>query len=110
MDKAVVVDVCGEVDMHNSPEVRKVLQRLVQARQSLIVVNLSELAYIDSSGLATLVECLQGTIRNDTEFRLVGLNPRIESIFKLARLEKVFEICEGAKEALEGGCKTEEQE
>ncbi|HOX39018.1 MAG TPA: STAS domain-containing protein [Candidatus Brocadiia bacterium] len=97
---AAVVDVTGEVDMHNSPELRKVLKRLVGAKKPLIVVNMSGLDYIDSSGLATLVECLQGTMKNGTKFSIFGLNPRIKNIFTLARLEQVFRICESESEAV----------
>lgn len=97
---ATIVDVSGEVDMHNSPELRKVLKRLVSAKRQHIIVNLSVLDYIDSSGLATLVECLQGTMKNGTKLTLYGLNPRIKNIFTLARLEQVFRICQTEQEAL----------
>ena len=91
---AVVVSLSGEVDMHCSPEVRKHLQSLVKQKVRLIVVDLSDVSYIDSSGLATLVECLKGTKQYDGVLRLSGVNERIGDVFKLARLDRIFDIRE----------------
>ncbi len=84
--------VTGELDMHSSPELREVLRTLVQRKVPHIVVNLEAVSYIDSSGLATLVECMQGTNRYKGRLQLVGVNANIWPVFELARLDKVFEI------------------
>ena len=86
------VCVTGDVDMRSSPELREVLLDLVRREVARIVVNLEGVPYIDSSGLATLVECMQGTGRYKGRLQLVGVNADIRPIFELARLDKVFEI------------------
>ncbi|MBM4081698.1 MAG: STAS domain-containing protein [Planctomycetes bacterium] len=97
---AVVVDLKGEVDMHSSPNARLVLQSLVEKSSPLVVVNLENVSYIDSSGLATLIECVQRMKRYGGVFRLTGLNDHIKDVFRLARLETVFTICSSVEEAV----------
>jgi anti-sigma B factor antagonist len=64
-------------------------------------VNLSAVAYVDSSGIATLVEGLQLSRQTKTRFGLFGLRPNARSVLELARLHKVFTIFASEAEALE---------
>lgn len=82
----------GEIDMENSGELREHLQNLVQQNIILIVVSLENVSHIDSSGLATLIECFQQTAKYGGEMRLVIDNPKILDVFKLARLDKILKI------------------
>lgn len=91
-DNRAEVQVAGEVDMRSSPELRAVLVELVKSKTPQVIVNLQGVTYIDSSGLATLVECLQGTSRYKGSLLLVGVNESIYPVFELARLDRVFEI------------------
>lgn len=86
------VKVSGDLDMQSSPELRKVLADLVRKKAPRIIINLEAVPYIDSSGLATLVECMQGTNRYKGRLQLIGVNKNIWPVFELARLHKVFEI------------------
>lgn len=90
--EATVVELSGDVDMHSSPEARRAFLALIDAKTPKIVVDLSNVTYIDSSGLATLVECVQGLSKYDGALRLVGVNEKIRDVFLLARLDKVFDI------------------
>ena len=98
---ASVVELSGDVDMHSSPEARQVFLSLIQAKASKIVVDLSQVTYIDSSGLATLVECVQGLNRYDGSLRLAGVNEKIRDVFLLARLDRVFDIHDDVDAAIE---------
>ncbi|NIA21525.1 MAG: anti-sigma factor antagonist, partial [Anaerolineaceae bacterium] len=60
---ATIVHLAGDVDLNVSPALRKRLKELTGDKKSKIVVNLADVPYIDSSGVATLVECLQGVSR-----------------------------------------------
>ena len=86
------VTVSGDLDMQSSPELRKVLTDLVRKKATHIIINLEAVPYIDSSGLATLVECMQGTNRTKARLQLIGVNERIWPVFELARLHEVCEI------------------
>ena len=89
---ATVVDFKGEIDMSNSPEVRKILRSLTKEKKKLLVVNLAQVKYVDSSGIATLLDCLKEVRKYKGTFRLSGLSGSILDVFRLARLESVFEI------------------
>lgn len=87
----LIVQLCGEVDLSCSPEARKMILRcLNDARHTL--VDLSAVTYIDSSGIASLVEGYQTARTNDLRFGLVGVSAAALSVLQLARLDKVFPI------------------
>ncbi len=81
----------GDVDLEHSPVARRVLLDCVEAGRH-VVVDMSAVAYIDSSGIASLVEALQGARRRGTRFTLAAVSPAALRIFQLARLDKVFTI------------------
>ena len=56
---ATIVELSGEVDLYSSPEVRNILLKLIQDKTTIIIVDLEKVSYIDSSGVATLIEGLQ---------------------------------------------------
>ena len=97
-----VVDAQGDVDMQSSPKMREELRKLVAQKPSLIVVNLKDVSYIDSSGLATLVECLQSSRKIDARMVLTGVGETIKDIFELSGLNRVFDIKKNEGEALSG--------
>ncbi len=99
---AVTLLIEGDIDMSSSPLVRTQLTDLFKKNQKAIIVDLSKVAYVDSSGIATLVEGLQWSHANNTKFRLVCLTPMVKDVFEIARLLTVFEVFESHKEALEG--------
>jgi len=81
----------GEVDLERSPLARKVLLETVEKGQHLIV-DMSDVEYIDSSGVASLVEALQASKKKNLDFALQQVSEPALKVFRLARLEKVFEI------------------
>ena len=90
--KIFVVSIEGDVDMSTSPEVRKALLPLFHDKAVHIVVDLKGVPYIDSSGIATLVEGLQLSRRGCTRFTLAGAGRSVEAVFELAYLKSVFEM------------------
>ena len=66
-----------------------------------VLLNMTGVSYIDSSGIATLVEALQLSRKTKTRFGLFGLRTNARSVLELARLHKVFNIFEDEAEALE---------
>ncbi len=98
--RAVIVEVQGEVDLYSSPKMREALVGLTDGRSPAVLVDLSHVEYMDSSGVATLVEGLQLARQYGGQFKLAGLAPAIRDVFRFARLEKVFEIYEDTEAAL----------
>jgi anti-sigma B factor antagonist len=96
---ALVASLVGEVDLDSSPRARELLLGAVQQRKK-VLVDLSGVSYIDSSGIASLVESFQLARRNATEFALVAVNPSALRALELARLDSVFTIHETLADAL----------
>ena len=93
----------GDVDMNTSPDVRKNMGEVFrQGGAKALLIDLSGVRYMDSSGIATLVEAMQNCMKRGMRLRLVALSPPVRDVFELARLASVFEIFPGVNEATEG--------
>jgi len=100
-DNAIVLDVSGDIDLSSSPEVRKALLReLRDNRIPRVAVNLQQVRYIDSSGVASLVEGLKASRDSGARFILFGLGSIVREVLQLSRLVRVFEICDTEEQAL----------
>ncbi len=91
VDKTTIFDVSGDIDLANSPEIRKALLR---------VMNLSKVRYIDSSGVASLVEGLKASRDAGSRFILYGLSPTAREVLQLSRLLKIFEVYDNEEQAM----------
>ncbi len=87
----LVVKLTGDIDLEHAPQVRELLLDCV-GRDKDVVVDFTGVDYIDSSGVANLVEALQTANRQDTGFQLVSVTGQAMRVLRLARLEKVFDI------------------
>ena len=101
LDKTTIFDVSGDIDFANSREVRQsVLHEIQERRVARVVVNLSQVGYIDSSGVASLVEGLKASRDLGSRFILFGLSASAREVLQLSRLIKVFEIYDNEELAL----------
>jgi anti-sigma B factor antagonist len=90
-NKYKVVQLVGEVDLHNSREVRAVLLDQINDSNHLLV-DFSRLTYIDSSGVATLIEALNSAKTKDLLFHIVAANGAPLQVLQLTRLDSVFSM------------------
>jgi len=101
IDTTTIFDLSGDIDLGNSPTVRKALLREVREnRAPRVVMNLSKVRYIDSSGVASLIEGLKASRDAGSRFILVGLSASAREVLQLSRLLKIFEIYDNEEEAL----------
>jgi len=98
----LVIHVEGEVDMSTSPELRDVLVPAFGRGLSHIVVDLSGVPYIDSSGIATLVEGLKLSREGGARFTIAGARSSVKAVFELAYLHEIFEMVPMAEKLWEG--------
>lgn len=96
---ALVATFAGEVDLEHSPTARRVLLECVEQGKK-VLVDLSAVEYMDSSGIASLVEAFQLSRKKGTEFALVSVNAAPRRVLELARLDKVFTIHETLADGL----------
>lgn len=93
-----VVRVRGEVDLSWSQRLRKaILDALASARP--VAVDLSAVTYIDSSGIAALVEGFQNARGKGQRFSLVAVSKPVHAVLELARLDRVFPIFPSLEDA-----------
>ena len=101
VDQTAILNVFGDIDLASSPVVRKILLREVRENRTPIVVcNLAEVGYIDSSGIATLVEGLRASREIGSRVILCSLSPGVRKVLRLSKLLAVFEIYKDANQAL----------
>ena len=87
-----VLPLKGEVDLHVSPSVTAALDEMIDTKPERLVVDLSAVTYIDSAGLAALIQAMQKVEGYGGKFRLAGLQETVRSIFEISRLDQVFQI------------------
>jgi anti-sigma B factor antagonist len=103
IDAGVLMLLKGDVDMNTSPDVRSSLgAAFKQGSAKAILIDLSGVRYMDSSGIATLVEAMQNCMKQGMRLRLVELSPSVRDVFELARLASVFEIFPSVSDASKG--------
>jgi anti-sigma B factor antagonist len=98
---AVVASVRGEIDLHNSTDLRGVLLELLARHEpKRLVLNLSQVPYMDSSAIAVLVEALQKIRKTGGRIFLTDLQPRVKGLLEIARLDTIFVIARDEADAL----------
>ena len=98
---AVVAPVVGEVDLHNSPDLRRALLDLVERHKpERLVLNFADVTYLDSSAIAVLVEAHKALRPIGGKLYLSDLKPRVRGIFEIARLDAIFGLPATEAEAL----------
>jgi len=98
-DSISIIEIDGEVDLYSSPALRKALLEMTKAQNKAILVDLARVKYMDSSGVATLVEALQQVGKYDGKLKLANLRDAVKNVFELSRLDKVFDIYESMEDA-----------
>ena len=91
-DRPNVLPLEGEIDLHISPNVTASLNLMIEKKPRQLIVDLSGVTYIDSSGLAALIEGMQNVEQYGGKFALAGLPETVRTIFEIARLDQVFII------------------
>ncbi len=94
-----ILSLSGDIDLQHSPKLRQLLQAKAAQRVALLLLDFTHVTYIDSSGLATLVEYYQKTRGHSGRLALAGLSNRVRSVFELVRLSEIFSIYTNVAEA-----------
>jgi anti-sigma B factor antagonist len=95
-----VLPLYGEIDLNVSPEIAETFEKLVRSRPPRVVVDLTRVTYIDSSGLAVLIVGMQQVKEYGGKFALAGLQSDVRSILETARLDQIFTTYSAVDDAL----------
>ena len=100
MRKTAIIDAVGDIDLSTCPQFQQSLLLTLDEQPKRLIVNLADVAYMDSSGVATLVKVLRKVRAIGASMALVGMNDRVRSIFEITKLDTFFEIHPTEKEAM----------
>ena len=98
----LVISLSGDVDLESSPRARTVLLDCVNQKRT-VLVEMSGIAYIDSSGVASLVEAFQSARKSGSRFALVAVSDAALRVLQLARLDRIFSIHPSLDDAFADG-------
>jgi anti-sigma B factor antagonist len=95
-----VVSVRGEVDLHTAPKVEYAIEKAGGNGASAVVVDMSGIAFMDSTGLSTFMRAKDSLAKNETSLRLAALSQAVERIFSVTGFNEYFEVFETREEAI----------
>jgi len=91
-DNVPIVALTGDIDLESSPKLRDFLKPKSTQKTPKLVLDFSGVNYIDSSGLATLIEYFQSVQGFGGKMALASLSPRVKNVFEIVRLEQIFSL------------------
>ena len=91
----------GELNIQSAPDIRKLLLKYVKGGSAGLILDLGGLEFMDTSGLATLIEAHLTMERHGGKMVLFGLRPRIAEVFQVTQVWKLFHVCQTQEEAVE---------
>lgn len=100
--QAAVVKLAGEVDMSHSPGVHQALLEVLENHPARLVIDLTDVSYMDSSGVGILVDALRRVRVSGGRLALVAVAPRVLSVLQITELDQFFEMHRTLDEALPG--------
>ena len=92
-----IYNIEGEINISTSPQLKKAFEKEISKK---IVINFQKVTYIDSSGLATLVEVLKRSRTNGGSLGLSGMTDKVKSLFEITKLDKLFQIYASPEDAV----------
>lgn len=100
-DKVTLIEISGEIDLYNAPDIKENIQKLVEAQKFKIVLDMQGVSYIDSSGIGAMISALSGLKRHKGGLKLANLHGPVKKVFELTKLNSFFEIYDDPQKAIE---------
>ncbi len=92
IDGGLMLVVGGDVDMESSPRLRDEIKKALKQKMSKLKLKLSDVPYIDSSGIAVLIEGMKWSQKKKVDFALVGISESVHDVLQMSKLLKVFQV------------------
>ena len=99
-DQDVIIELAGEIDMKCSAKIKDKFKEIFRRKPHSVIVDMTEVKFMDSSGLAVLVGALKQSRINNSKLKLAGLTKDVRDIFEICRLETIFQFFDTTDEAL----------
>jgi len=95
----VVLDISGEIDLYNAPEIKDIVNKLIEQKKYNVVINLKEVTYIDSSGIGALISSLSNLKKYQGGLKIINVFAAVKKVFELTKLTSFFDIYDSEEEA-----------
>ncbi|MBV6494357.1 MAG: Anti-sigma-B factor antagonist [Turneriella sp.] len=99
-DGITILDIQGEIDLYNAPEIKDIIQKLIESQKYNVIINLEKVSYIDSSGIGALISSLSNLKKYQGGLKIINVYASVKKVFELTKLTSFFEIYESEAEAL----------
>ena len=96
----VILDISGEIDLYNAPEIKDIINKLIEQKKYNVIINLKEVTYIDSSGIGALISSLSNLKKYQGGLKIINVFASVKKVFELTKLTSFFEIYDSEDEAL----------
>jgi anti-anti-sigma factor len=87
-----IIEISGKYDIESTEEFESIFNKQLESKPQIVAIDMTKLDYIDSSGIGSLIKCLNSLKNKNGKMILVGIKPMIMNVFKLAKLDMFFEI------------------
>ena len=91
-DNQVRIEVNGEIDAYTAPKLKESLKPFEDKKSIHMMVDLSEVTYMDSTGLGVFVGLFKLLRENEGSLKLIGLSPRLKRLFQITGLAEIMDI------------------
>ena len=96
-----ILDIQGEIDLYNAPDIKDMIQNLIDKQRYRVIINLEKVSYIDSSGIGALVASLSKLRKYEGgEMKIINLLASVKKVFELTKLVSFFAIYDSEDEAV----------
>ena len=95
-----VLDISGEIDLYNAPEIKDIINKLIEEQKYNVIINLEKVSYIDSSGIGALISSLSNLKKYQGGLKIINVYASVRKVFELTKLTSFFEIFDAEADAL----------
>ncbi|HPA64360.1 MAG TPA: STAS domain-containing protein [Spirochaetota bacterium] len=96
----VVLDISGEIDLYNAPEIKDTINQLIEDQKYNVIINLEKVSYIDSSGIGSLISSLSSLKKYQGGLKIINVYASVRKVFELTKLTSFFEIFDSESDAV----------
>ncbi len=101
-DNITIFRMSGDIDINTSPELKRSFDKIINNKKNKVLIDLKDVGYVDSSGLATLVEVLKKIRAFGGGLALINLSAKVKGLFEITKLDKLFRVAADEPAAVEG--------
>ena len=99
-DDIIILDITGEIDLYNAPEIKDIINKLIEEQKYNVIINLEKVSYIDSSGIGALISSLSNLKKYQGGLKIINVYASVRKVFELTKLTSFFEIFDSEEDAL----------